>query len=472
MFFSSEIKPILELRKTSLNPQATIDYFAYRYNIQNGLTLFDGIERFFPACYWQIDLKTSRIVKKSYWRLEFREFDYGYEEIQGKFNDLLDSEIASQSVADVPVGIYLSGGIDSRALLHGFSKTVESIHSFTITFSSDDEDLKRVNALESKVAFHKNTFSFTPDCFQDIEDVVFSLEEPFGDLIISPNYFLPQHASKKVKVVLSGEGGDEAFLGYDHQRAFLKMTTIGKTEVTRFLFRLLLKICPTWLVAMANTYPGGFGADEHSRIEEVVGHMSSPVEAYIRLVSLFSDSEIRAIFAPSFLNHSPRQPDRKYLKRIFSDSEYVWQAVMRSEIELLTLIVNLLKQDRFGMRFSLEGRVPFVSRRILDFVATLPLDKLVGRINKKYLLHYSSSRPLQKRPFSVFASPAYRGVILNLMSKYMDEKSVDECGVVSQECVSRLQLGVKKGQMLAAKKAMAVLVFMIWWKKFRVYLRG
>ena len=471
LLFSSEIRPMLELKRSRLNHEAVIDYFTYRYNIQNGLTLFDGVERFAPAHYWLIDLNTKHITKKRYWQLQFTECNYRQEEIRDKLNTLLDEQISAQSLADVPVGIYLSGGVDSRSLLHGFSKTVSPIHSFTVRFAQDDEDLKRIETLEREISFNKNVIQFTPSVADNIDDVVFSLEEPFGDLIICANYILPQKASQIVKVALSGEGGDEAFVGYDHQRAFLKMTSLEEGRVTRLLMRLLLRSCPTFLLSMANTYPGRFGADEHSRILRVFNKISSPADAYIQLISLYDEAKLQNLFSNSFFANSSQHPDRKPIREIFAQEKHPWQAVMRSEIEQLTLIVNLLKQDRFGMRFSLEGRVPLVGRQVLEFAATLPFDKLITKINKECLLYYSRSKPIRKKPFSVLASPLYRKILLDLMGRYVNRETVYDCGVLSWSEITHVKKGVRKGTIIAVKKAMAITIFMIWWQVFRSYLR-
>jgi asparagine synthase (glutamine-hydrolysing) len=471
LYIASEIKPLLEVKKFAIDPQGVFDYFAYRYNIQNGLTLFEGIRRFAPGHYWQIDLKNNTIKKNRYWRLEFRETAYRPEELQDRFEELLDSEISLQSTADVPVGIYLSGGIDSKALLCGYSKAVDRIDSFTVSFASDDPDVKLVNILEQKMSFNKNVLPFTPDIFDHIEDVVLAMEEPFADLIICANYLLAQQASELVKVVLSGEGGDEVFMGYDHQRAFLKMRKMGEKGIAYSLMNLVLRLCPTSLLSLANPYPGGFGTEEHRRIREVFGKISGPVDAYIRLVSLFDAEALRSLFSDDAVDMAPRGPDTEPIREIFEHDKYVWQAVMRSEIEQLTLIVNLLKQDRFGMRFSLEGRVPLVSLQVIDFAASLPVNRLLSKVNKEFLIRYSSSRPLKKRPFSVFASPVYRQILMDLMNRYADRRSVAECGLLSWDAIAAISSAARRGQMLAIKKAMAVVIFMIWWKVFRVYLK-
>ena len=468
IIFASEIRPILELNKSPIDPQGVLDYFSYRYNIQNGHTLFANIKRFHPANYWLIDLINNKIKKKRYWRLRFNKENYNNNNIQETFNELFDSQVKVQTISDVPIGIYLSGGIDSGALLSGFSKVISPINSFSLEFSKDDEDINRVNALNRKIPFNKNIIPFNQQSLDTIEDVIFSLEEPFGDLIICANYLLANYASRSVKVVLSGEGGDEAFMGYDHQRAFMKMLSLGKSVNNRFMINTLLKIIPSSLLSIVNTYPGGFGSEEQRRIQETFRNITTPVDAYLNLVKLFNDKELNTLFLKSFLSNAPDGPDRIPLDEIFHMDNHIWQSIMRSEIEQLILIVNLLKQERLAMRFSLEGRVPLVSRKVLEFAASLPIEKLFGGINKEYLVRYSGSNIIRKKPFSVFAHKEYKKMLIILMDKYADKQSVYETGILSWEYVEQLRNSINRGGLIVVKKAMVVLVFLIWWKKYSV----
>lgn len=472
LIFASEIRPILELRKSSLDRQGIIDYFSYRYNIQNGHTLFSNIKRFHPAHYWLIDLQQNEIAEKRYWRLSFSDNGITTTDIQERFNILFDGEVEAQTIADVPVGMYLSGGIDSGALLSGFAKSISPINAFTIGFAENDEDLQRVKKLQKNILFKKNILPFTPNSLVNIEDVVLSLEEPFGDLIICANYLLASKASQEVKVVLSGEGGDESFMGYDHQRVFLKMLQYSQTPFIRSLASLALHFLPSRILSLASTYPGGFGYSEKVQIKSTFSNIDSPADAYLQLITLFKENDLRDLFQPSFYNHSPESPICEPLNEIFSTDKYPWQSVMRAEIEQFTLIVNLQKQERLGMRFSLEGRVPLVSKKILEFAASLPIDKLVGKINKEYLLGYSQSTIIKKKPFSVFANPNYKFMLSNLMNQYADQKSVNETGILNWIAVEKLKNIIDTGGLLDIKKVMSVLIFLIWFKKYRGYLKS
>lgn len=461
-YFASEIKPLLGIRKCSLNDAGVIDFFSYRYNIQNGRTLFKEIKRFPPANFLKINLKTGRCYQKRYWRLEFKEEERSEKETQAEFRKILDSEIAKQSTADVPVGMYLSGGIDSGALLYGFSKKTKNIKTFTLRFSRNDSDYQRVLKLAKEIEFKKNLIDFSEDKLNELEEAVFILEEPFGDLIICANYFLAKLACQKVKVVLSGEGGDEAFCGYDHQRAFFKLRELSQNKITKLLIGVFLKIVPSRMLGFLQSYPGKFGDDELRRIRMISQKISTPADAYLELVTLFNKDELETLFSKEFKKRCSIQPDTTPIRKIFAHEKETWQAVMRCEIEQLTLIINLLKQDRFAMHFSMEGCVPLVSRRVLQFAASLPYRVHNSKVNKELLLKYSGQSIVKKKPFSLFATQDYLGKLIKLMDKYVTNETIQETNILAWDKIEEIRKKLLSGNILAIKQAMAILIFQVW----------
>lgn len=466
LYFSSEIHPLLKFQSRRLDPDAVLDYFTYRYTIQNGRTLFDGVHRFHPGHFSLIDLhrKTKEIAR--YWRLNFDTRDISRTEAQATLNGLLDIEIARQQSADVPVGIYLSGGIDSGALLTGYARSSPSIQSFTLQMQEVDPDVTRVEELSRTMGFAAKVVPFSDLYFDQLGDVVEDLEEPFGDLIVCANHVLARTASKNVTVVLSGEGGDETFLGYDHQRAFLKLLPLSTNVVYRSAMNAALGLTPAWLFARIQSYPGYFSRDEMQKVRDVAATMDHPAEAYLRLVSLFSADELHALFTPAFWKQTSGAPDTETIRETFAVDDEVWKSVFRVEIEQLTLIVNLLKQERFGMRFSLEGCAPFASKPVLEFVASLPYDVLHTRINKELILNYSQQRVIKKKPFSFFHNKQRLARLIQLMDLHASTQRIEEDGIFSVEAVRRLRAALETGSILAVKKAMAVLVFVVWHHRF------
>jgi len=468
--FASEIAPLLTLGKRSLNRQGVIDYFAYRYNIQNGHTLFDGIERFPPAHVQKVCLRTGEVHRSRYWRLTFGDVARPGNETQAAFNTILDREIAAQQSVDVPAGMYLSGGIDSGALLAGFSRATQQVKSFTLQFTDADPEAERVAALGERFPFEQNLIPFHDRDLDGLDQDVATLEEPFADLIISANSALAKRASRDVRVVLSGEGGDEAFCGYDHQRGLLKLLGLGRHTALRMLGRVAMQVLPPGLLGRIQGYPGKFGREELVRVREIYARSGRPLEAYLATVSLFSPPEIGQILDGRFLQGTQPKPDTQPFKEIFDLDVDPWRAIMRTEIEQMTLIVNLLKQDRFGMRNSLEGCVPLVSRSVLEFAGSLPFETLYGGVNKHLLLEYSGAPRIAKAPFSLFTTPRYLRKISELTARFVNRDSVASTGVLSWEGIQPEIQALASGQVLGVKRCMSILVFMAWWHRFRGHL--
>lgn len=466
LHFSSEIHPLLKFQSRRLDPDAVLDYFTYRYTIQNGRTLFDGIRRFHPAHFSLIDLGRKTRNDQRYWRINFDTKDISRNEAQATLNRLLDTEIGRQQSADVPVGIYLSGGIDSGALLTGYARSSPSIQSFTLQMQEADPDVIRVEELSRKMGFQTNIVQFSDLYFDQLGDVVENLEEPFGDLIVCANHILARTASENVTVVLSGEGGDEAFLGYDHQRAFLKLLPLSSNAFLRYATKTALGMTPAWLFSHIQSYPGYFSRDEMRKVRDVAAMMDQPADAYVRLVSLFSGDELQSLFTPAFWKQTSGAPDIETIRETFAVDDAAWKSVFRVEIEQLTLIVNLLKQERFGMRFSLEGCAPFVSKPVLEFVASLPYDVLHTKINKELILNYSQQEVIKKKPFSFFHNQQRLTRLIQLMDLHVSIQRVEEDGIFSVPAIHRLRAALESGSILAVKKAMAVLVFVVWHHRF------
>lgn len=467
LYFSSEIKPLLGFTRKKLDRQAVTDYFAFRYNIQNGRTLFEDVQRFHPAHVRLIHLDSREVREERYWRLQFDPQVIPLPDAQSEFNRIFEREVASQSIADVDVGMFLSGGIDSGALLTGFSRVTPHINAFTLAFTEHDDDYEYVKAMETGHEFSSRLIRFPADFGEHVEAVVETLEEPFGDLIICANHVLAQEAAQRVKVVLSGEGGDEAFCGYDHQRALFQLMGLAGRQPLRSIIAWVLSFVPAGLLGRLQSYPGSFGVNERDRIRNVVSRLGSPVDAYLSLVRLFDERGLAEMFQPQFRTSLGSDADSSPIREIFSHDEEPWQAIMRAEIEQLTLIVNLLKQDRFCMAFSMEGRVPFVAKSVLELAASLPNSLIYSRTNKQLIQGYSGGVRTKKKPFSLFGTQEYVAALARLMDRYANETAIRETGVLEWSTVEQLRAGLGSGSILAVKRAMAVLIFMIWMKVFQ-----
>lgn len=463
LYFSSEIRPLLLVKPFRLNQRATIDYFAYRYNIQNGRTLFEGIERFPPAHYWSIDLSRQDIAKNRYWRLSFDKTEISITDANRNFSDLLDQQVAGQSEADVDMGIFLSGGVDSTAVFSSHAKCMDDLRAFTLRFTEQDKDIHEVKALEEKYGFKTQIVDFPSDLDASVTSALRAVEEPFADLLICANKALASTASQQVKVALTGEGGDEAFIGYDHQRGFQKMISLCQMPFGKLAAQSALTFLPAKLVGMLQDYPGNFTRLETTKIQSILSAMEKKGEAYLNMVSLFEAADLQGLLSPSFIKDNGYRPDMAPIFDIFDEQENPVDAAMQVEIEQLTLIVNLLKQDRLSMAHSLETRVPLVSRPILEFAASLPYEILLSKDVKPLLRNASKISHTKKRAFSLFGSDAYIQPLIRLMDTHVTRDAVENTGVLDWGRMKRIREGLSSGGIIAVKRAMSVTIFQMWW---------
>lgn len=467
LIFASEIKPLLHVTgPQQLSAQGLADYFGYRYGIQNGHTLFSGVRRF-PAAHWRIwDMNASTSRSERYWRMEWTP-SLPVGEIASTVTSLLNEEIALQSVADVPVGMFLSGGIDSSAVLHGLSPHVQKVIAFTMRFSSADADVEQVARLEKMYPIARHTVPYSMGVVERLSRVVHSLEEPFGDVIICANDALAAAAARHVKVALSGEGGDEAFFGYDHQQAFLSLSKLRASKLLVLCASLGLKNIPPAVLGSLQGYPGKFTACEVAHIRRVVQAIRTPGQAYLALSRLFTSEDLRGLFTRQWVSLGAADTDEQPILDIFSREPDLARASIRAETEQFLLGVNLLKQDRLSMAHSLETRVPLVARRILDIIGRIPTATLLAKPRKRLLREYAGGTSMPKRAFSVLASRENVTMLCSLFDHHASPEKIEAAGILAPTAVASIRGRLERGGMLDVKRAMCVLVFMAWYASFQ-----
>lgn len=455
--FSSNIYSLLKItKKREINKQALSDYFGYRYNIQNGKTLFEGINRFPAAHILEISMNSGKTELSRYWRLQWQS-SLNDNEIQPALNNALNTEIKSQSIYDSALGIYLSGGIDSRAIIHGIGRH-DKLHAFTLCF--DEKTKEEVEPISQKYGAISHFINYSSeDVSALLEDTVRTMEEPFGDLIICSNAILASNASRDVKIALSGEGGDEVFFGYNHQRAFLKLLSLCSNKLTKYCTKAALSFFPAAMFKCG--YPGKFSKQEVSHIRKIVNLADSPAQAYATLSTLFYTDE------KLFINDMP-PPDIKPLEEIFLMEKNLLRASIRAEIEQLTLGINLLKQDKIGSLYGIEARVPFVSKKVLNIASRISPATIMRNPNKKFVRNYSGCFNVKKHAFSVLDSTENKSMLISLYDKYVNRDNAASTGILNPDFTEGLRKELLRGGMMAQKRCMSLLIFMVW---FDIFIR-
>lgn len=365
LVFASEIKSILEYKdyESKIDKEALLEYFTFQ-NIFTDKTLHKNIQILEPGHFLDINLKTKDIKNTKFWDFNFKEENFKDEkECIEELDRLLTQAVKRQLVADVPIGSYLSGGLDSGSIVAIASKNIPWLNTFTVGF-----DLNSANGIElgfdERVKSEYMSYKFKTEHYEmvlksgDMErclsDFAYHLEEPrVGQSY--PNYYAAKLASKFSKVVLGGAGGDELFAGYPW-RYYKAVNNINFDDYIDKYYGFWKRLLP------------------NKDLKDLFRPIAKDVE----------NVWTRDIFSNIFINKETKQTPEEYI----NDSLY---------FEAKTFLHGLLVvEDKLSMAHSLETRVPFLDNDLVDFVQKIPVKFKLKNLKSVINVDENSIGKLQK----------------------------------------------------------------------------
>lgn len=384
--FASELRTLLH--DNSLNK--SINGNALRHYLQNGYTatadsIVDGVKKLPPAHFMVV--RGGLVVEQGeYWKLsryfnEKREYA-SFEAAQEACGELLETVTRGQLISDVPLGTFLSGGVDSGIIAASMNAVGARIRSFSAGFDEPEFDERSQAASVAKYLNTSHTeFTLGNPTFDDILRPYRSCDEPFGDTSAVPTYYLAELTRQHVTVCLSGDGGDELFGGYPTYLA--DKVYWGSRHLPRALFN--------WAAVATHLIPsthGKVGLDYKLKaFFSAAGRDFRHAHAAWR--ELFSAPEIPELLAEGMLGDDAvdRATDEAAVKywRDVSAAHYLDQAMY---FDMKTWLVDdiLFKVDRMTMAHSLEARAPFLDHRMVEFAASLPVEYKIHGLKTKRIL--------------------------------------------------------------------------------------
>src|SRR5690242_15028976 len=375
--FASELKAMLEQPGFSreIDPKAVSAYLAFN-SIPAPLTIFAEARKLLPGhlLAWE----GGEVEIRRYARPgppladEVRRGSVG--ELAAELREVLDDSIRAHLVADVPVGVLLSGGVDSGGIAALASRHAgEPLRTFSIGFEEEGfNELSRARLVAERYATDHHELILRPDAVELLPKLVEAFDEPFGDSSALPTYIVSELAAGQVKTALSGEGGDELFGGYYTYVADLLASRVGRLAP---LARPLAEALPSRSDRVGFDYK----AKRFARAAAL-----PPLERHHGWKEIFS-AEDRAGLAGGAA--SGWDPLDLYRER-YAETEGAEPLARRQDIDLGIYMVDdlLVKTDRLSMAHSLELRVPFLDQRVSEFAFSLPRKMKVRGLQKKRLL--------------------------------------------------------------------------------------
>lgn len=469
--FASEIKALVESHaiKPELNHNALADYTANRYT-SGEETLFRGVKRLMPGhtLIW----RDGQIRIERYWDLSFTKQPEPLSEKQyiQRFGELFRECVASHLMADVPLGMFLSGGIDSSAIAAVMSQMVKDpIKTFSVAFAERDANelgYARQVAQAFKTDHHEIVVS-PEQFFTQLPALVYQEDEPIAHPSSVPLYFVSELARKHVKVVLTGEGADELLAGYNKYRVAIYNLRLGRNyeRVTPAALRRVVR----------NRIKGLSGASRARRILQRT-FLCLPAEikdVYFDNFAVYSPSMQQQLFTTrtyeQMQDHDPYRLSLAYIDD--SDAESLLDQLLAADLKTY-LHELLMKQDQMSMAASLESRVPFLDHKLVEFATHLPETMKLRGWTTKYVLRQAMRDVLpqeiltrKKMGFPVPIESWFRSSFRSIVDEYVLSARTLDRGIFNASYVRELAARHVAGENHAERLWMLV-NFEIWQRRF------
>jgi len=468
-FFASEIKALLAARavRPEVNFDALPDQFA-NHGTSGDETLFRGVKRLLPGhtLVW----KDGRIDIREFWDLSFEPKHQPRTDAEyiDEWEDLFRQSVRMRLMADVPLGMFLSGGIDSSAIAAVMSSMVdEPIKTFSVGFrerEANELDYARLVAQTFGTDHHEITI--TPDqFFEALPNLVWHEDEPIGFIASVPLYFVSKLAAEHVKVVLTGEGADETLAGYGRYAKTLKLLEYGaryESVTPTFLRQAVRGGVATLPSSMSRTLNRTFLSRE-SDIENLFFDNFGVFPRSMQL-QLFSRTVKENI---TDLNPYSRQ--NAWIDR--SDAEDALDKLLYADTKTY-LHELLMKQDQMSMAASIESRVPFLDHKLVEFTARMPREMKLRGGTTKWILRKAMKGILPdeilERPKMGFPVPVgrwFRGEFKHIVDEYVLSDRVKARGIFDQQFLAELIAKHNAGEN-HDERIWSLVNFEIWQRRF------
>ena len=465
LVFGSELKSLLEhpAVKRETSAESLDAYFSLGY-VPDPLSIFQDIKKLPPGHF--LTFSNGRLLIKQYWDFTYetngnhrREEDY-LEELRA----LLDEAVRIRLVSDVPLGAFLSGGVDSSTVVALMARHMtQPVKTFSIGFLEDSySELKYARQAAKKFGTDHHEFFVTPEICNVVDELAWHFDEPFADSSAIPTYIVSKLAREHVIVVLSGDGGDELFAGY----------TRYVTERKRRKYGLLPRHFRRGLMEpLSRTLP--HGAWGRNFLHNVA---LDPIDRYFDNVSIFTGLNKRSLYTSDF-----RQQLGSNSHVGLSFQEYGDSVGTNALLDALLYIDSktylpgdiLTKVDRMSMAVSLEARVPLLDHKLIDFVTRIPASMKMTGLETKHLFKRAVAdlvpEEILARPKQGFGVPIQQWINLQLRERIRDtltDSRFRQRGIVSPRYTDVLLDEHERGRRDHSMALWSLLMLELWHQVF------
>lgn len=461
--FASEMKSLLlhPAINKEINLEALDEYLTYLY-IPQEKSIFKNIKKLLPG--YILIYKNGEVETKQYWNIDFsKETKLDEHEIIEELKKCLEEAVKLHLISDVPLGAFLSGGIDSSAVVAFMSKVTSKVKTFSIGFDVKEYDeLKYAREISKRFSTEHYELIASPNYLELLPSIIEHLDEPFGDASAIPTYLVSQMTRKYVKVALSGDGGDELFAGYTwtKKQKFLETykKLFGNLNLQRFF----------------NKLPTGVSTSKIDKIRRFLYDANlSPLASFARRVTCFDDELKNKLYTPLLKNELGNYNSYQAVEKYFNNNLNNIEKMLLFDTKVYLPDDILTKVDRMSMAHSLEVRPPLLDHKLVELCATIPVSLKIKGITTKYIFKKMLSEVLpplilkqRKQGFSIPLDTWIRGDLKNWCRDILENSVLVKEGYLKNDTIAWMFDMHINRKLNLSHQIWGVIVLDFWWRKY------
>jgi asparagine synthase (glutamine-hydrolysing) len=450
LLFASEVKSILAGGfKAELDHESLHQFLTFLW-VPDPNTLFRGIKTVPPGHL--VEWRAGQLTTRQWWNVSFEEIEQGRSEQwwQERTLETLDRVVKLEMVADVPLGSFLSGGIDSSSIVammkpHSNGRRIET---YTIGMEAEDlrydiipDDVEWARRVNQQLDTDYHEIMLKPDVAELLPKLVYHMDEPAIDMAI-PSYLVSRAARETVRVMLSGMGGDEVFAGYPRQ---LAMKIAGALDpVPQLLRRPVMRAIE---YALPGGKPGRLTAPLRNAKKFARSAALDFENRYLGYQTYFTDAAKQRLYTAELQSETETLDAYAAHRRYFASAHDAAPLNQLLYVDMKTFLpcLNLMTTDKTSMAANLEVRVPFLNREMIEFAARMPPELKLKGFKRKYILKKAAEKLLPRdviwRKKAGFGAPIrswLRGALRPMVEDLLSEETVKRRGLFRPQEVRRI----------------------------------
>lgn len=470
LLFASEIKSILQYSPfpRRVDPAGLHHYLSLNY-VPAPYTLVEGVRQLRPGGYLVAD--ENGVTEDSYWDLRFISSNsLGEAEWQKRVRDRLQEAVASHLVSDVPFGAFLSGGIDSSAVVAMMTAALDRpVSTFSIDFEEKSfSEARYARMVSERYGSDHHVITASPDVVHLLRSLIWYADDPLADSSMIPVYLIAEFARKYVTMVLTGDGGDEVFAGYDTYNAYYVRRMYRKIPpvIRRQIIKRVVEALPVSLSKVSFDFKAK---------RFVTGAELDEEESFFWWRIIFTETAKNDLYTAEFKEKLHVRPTKDLYKDYFgrARSDDPLSRMLYVDTRFYLPSDMLVKVDRMTMANALEARVPFLDHELVEFAATIPSSIKFKNRSKKYILKKALSSLLpgeilyrKKAGFNVPVNTWLAGELRGFAGEVLAPDRISQAGFFDPAVVARL-LGEHERRVADNSFCLwGLMCFQLWYEMF------